>query len=79
MSRRIIIPIFLKDSVPKTQMDDCGLASLKENITKYPKQIYFLPTNRQYNVVLPSQNRNLFIRECHFVDLKINVCRLQST
>ena len=23
--------------------------------------IYFLPTSRQYNVVLPSQNRNLFI------------------
>ena len=22
--------------------------------------IYFLPTSRQYNVVLPSQNRNLF-------------------
>ena len=23
--------------------------------------IYFLPTSRQYNVVLPSQNRNLFL------------------
>ena len=23
--------------------------------------VYFLPTSRQYNVVLPSQNRNYFI------------------
>ena len=26
-----------------------------------PNGIYFLPTSRQYNVVLPSQNHNLFI------------------
>ena len=24
-------------------------------------RLYFLPTSRQYNVVLPSQNRNLFL------------------
>ena len=30
--------------------------------------IYFLPTSRQYNVVLPSQNRKLFLLYTAFMD-----------
>ena len=42
------------------------LTALGENIFRFVFRrfygIYFLPTSRQYNVVLPSQNRNLFIK-----------------
>ena len=42
------------------------LTALGENIFRIRDSaqygIYFLPTSRQYNVVLPSQNRNLFLK-----------------